>query len=84
MMMAGILILVLSCGCFLSFFWWGVWKGKEDAQDRMLERIGAIQTRKRSNKTSKARAEAAMDDFGGGGFNMEMNEAALAASIKRW
>ena len=51
----------------------------------MLERIGAIQTRKtkRSNKTSKARAEAAMDDFGGGGFNMEMNEAALAASIKQ-
>ena len=82
MMMAGILILVLSCGCFLSFFCWGVWKGKEGAQDRMLERIGAIQTRKRSNKTSKARAEAAMDDFGGGGFNMEMNEAALAASIK--
>ena len=79
MMMAVILILVLSCVCFLSFHWWGVWIGKEDAQDRMLECIGAIPKRKKS----KARAEAAMDDFGRGGFNMEMNEAALAASKSR-
>ena len=35
-----------------------------------------------SSKSSKTRAEAAMDDsdFGGGGFNMEMNEAAIAAA----
>jgi len=37
---------------------------------------------KHSNKTSRSRAEAAMDesDFGGGGFDMEMNEAAIAAA----
>ena len=35
----------------------------------------------KSNESPKARAEAAMDesDFGGG-FNMEMNEAAIAAA----
>ena len=36
---------------------------------------------KKSNKWSKARAEAAMDDSDiGGGFDMEMNEAAIAAA----
>ena len=37
---------------------------------------------KHSNKTSRSRAEAAMDesDFVGGGFDMEMNEAAIAAA----
>ena len=34
-----------------------------------------------SSKSSKSRAEAAMDDSDfGGGFNMEMNEAAIAAA----
>jgi hypothetical protein len=46
----------------------------------MLVRRRAAKGNK-SNKWSKARAEAAMDDSDiGGGFDMEMNEAAVAAA----
>jgi hypothetical protein len=46
----------------------------------MLVRRRAAKGNK-SNKWSKARAEAAMDDSDiGGGFDMEMNEAAIAAA----